>query len=122
MTSDLDEIWKSQQEELLKEDEISENKTVEFEEIKNHKSNIILGKGHPIEELDVEALNKDFENVIDKILDSSEEIIVEELNNRKNSRLELVKDPEVENQYLNHDCSDLNEVTLLMEIITIIPR
>ena len=115
LTSDLDEIWKSQQEELLKEDEISENKTVEFEEIKNHKSNIILGKGHPIEELDVEALNKDFENVIDKILDSSEEIIVEELNNRKNSRLELVKDPEVENQYLNHDCSDLNEVTLLME-------
>lgn len=115
LTSDLDEIWKSQQEELFKEDEISENKTVEFEEIKNHKSNIILGKGHPIEELDVEALNKDFENVIDKILDSSEEIIVEELNNRKNSRLELVKDPEVENQYLNHDCSDLNEVTLLME-------
>ena len=115
LTSDLDEIWKSQQEELLKEDEISENKTVEFEEIKNHKSNIILGKGHPIEELDVEALNKDFENVIDKILDSSEEIIVEELNNRKNSRLELVKDPEVENQYLNHDSSDLNEVTLLME-------
>ena len=115
LTSDLDEIWKSQQEELLKEDEISENKTVEFEEIKNHKSNIILGKGHPIEELDVEALNKDFENVIDKILDSSEEIIVEELNNGKNSRLELVKDPEVENQYLNHDSSDLNEVTLLME-------
>ncbi len=115
LTSDLDEIWKSQQEELLKEDEISENKTVEFEEIKNHKSNIIVGKGHPIEELDVEALNKDFENVIDKILDSSEEIIVEELNNRKNSRLELVKDPEVENQYLNHDSSDLNEVTLLME-------
>ncbi len=115
LTSDLDEIWKSQQEELLKEDEISENKTVEFEEIKNHKSNIILGKGHPIEELDVEALNKDFENVIDKILDSSEEIIVEELNNRKDSRLDLVKGPEIENQYLNHDYSDLNEVTLLME-------
>ena len=115
LTSDLDEIWKSQQEELLKEDEISENKTVEFEEIKNHKSNIIVGKGHPIEELDVEALNKDFENVIDKILDSSEEIIVEELNNRKDSRLDLVKGPEIENQYLNHDCSDLNEVTLLME-------
>ncbi|MDE5076335.1 MAG: hypothetical protein O4749_09880, partial [Trichodesmium sp. St5_bin2_1] len=115
LTSDLDEIWKSQQEELFKEDEISENKTVEFEEIKNHKSNIILGKGHPIEELDVEALNKDFENVIDKILDSSEEIIVEELNNRKDSRLDLVKGPEIENQYLNHDYSDLNEVTLLME-------
>ncbi|MDE5117721.1 MAG: methyl-accepting chemotaxis protein, partial [Trichodesmium sp. St2_bin2_1] len=115
LTSDLDEIWKSQQEELFKEDEISENKTVESEEIKNHKSNIMLGKSYPKEELDVEALNKDFENVIDKILDSSEEIIVEELNNRKNSRLELVKDPEVENQYLNHDCSDLNEVTLLME-------
>ena len=115
LTSDLDEIWKSQQEELLKEDEISENKTVESEEIKNHKSNIILGKGHPIEELDVEALNKDFENVIDKILDSSEEIIVEELNNRKDSRLDLVKGPEIENQYLNHDYSDLNEVTLLME-------
>jgi|GEM_PF-6757499 hypothetical protein len=122
LTSDLDEIWKSQQEELFKEDEISENKTVESEEIKNHKSNIMLGKSYPKEELDVEALNKDFENVIDNILDSSEEIIVEELNNRKDSRLDLVKGPEIENQYLNHDYSDLNEVTLLMEIITIIPR
>lgn len=74
-----------------------ENKIVEFEEIKNYKSNIILGKGYLIEELDVEVLNKDFENVIDKILDSFEEIIVEELNNRKNSRFELVKDLEVEN-------------------------
>ena len=115
LTSDLDEIWKSQQEELFKEDEISENKTVESEEIKNHKSNIMLGKSYPKEELDVEALNKDFENVIDNILDSSEEIIVEELNNRKDSRLDLVKGPEIENQYLNHDYSDLNEVTLLME-------
>ena len=115
LTSDLDEIWKSQQEELFKEDEISENKTVESEEIKNHKSNIMLGKSYPTEELDVEALNKDFENVIDNILDSSEEIIVEELNNRKDSRLDLVKGPEIENQYLNHDYSDLNEVTLLME-------
>lgn len=74
-----------------------ENKIVEFEEIKNYKSNIMLGKSYLKEELDVEVLNKDFENVIDNILDSFEEIIVEELNNRKDSRFDLVKGLEIEN-------------------------
>ena len=117
LTTDLDEIWKKQQEELLQEEEISENQTVEYKELKNNKSNIKnLGKDSPREELDLEALNEDFENVIDEILDSSGEMIVGETNNIiENSRLDQVKALETNNQDLNGDFSDLDEATLLME-------
>ena len=111
LTVDLDEIWKKQQKEFFQEQEISENQTVEDKEIK---SNIKFGQDYPIEELDLEALNEDFENVMDKILDGSEEIVVGELDNMENSRPDIAKYPEMENQHIKHDFSEIDEATLLM--------
>ena len=111
LTVDLDEIWKKQQKEFFQEQEISENQTVEDKEIK---SNINFGQDYPIEELDLEALNEDFENVMDKILDGSEEIVVGELDNMENSRPDIAKYPEMENQHIKHDFSEIDEATLLM--------
>ncbi|NEQ40747.1 MAG: HAMP domain-containing protein [Okeania sp. SIO3I5] len=117
LTTDLDEIWKKEQEKLLQEEEISEGQTVEYKDLKNNKSNIKnLGKDSPIEELDLEALNEDFENVIDEILDSSGEMIVGETNNiMENSRPDRYQESEIKNQHLNGNFSDIDEATLLME-------
>jgi len=118
LTTDLDEIWKKQQEELLKEEEISENQTVEYNDLKNNKNNIKnLGKDSSVEELDLEALNEDFENVIDEILESSGEMIVGEKNNNivENNRPDIVKELETNNQHINGNFSDIDEATLLME-------
>lgn len=47
--------------------------------------------------MDLEVLNEDFENVMDKILDGFEEIVVGELDNMENSRFDIVKYLEMEN-------------------------
>ncbi|MCL2925912.1 MAG: hypothetical protein MGF17_15195, partial [Trichodesmium sp. MAG_R04] len=44
LTADLDEIWQEQHKKLSKEEEILENQTVEYEDIKDKKNNISLGK------------------------------------------------------------------------------
>ncbi|MCL2931899.1 MAG: methyl-accepting chemotaxis protein, partial [Trichodesmium sp. MAG_R03] len=117
LTTDLDEIWQEQHKKILKEKEISENQTVEYEDIKNHKSHISLGQDSRIEELDLEGLNENFDNVIDKILDSSEEIIVGELNNIENRKSGFIRDPETGNKHLKHDLSDsdMDEATLFID-------
>ncbi|MEM1172186.1 MAG: methyl-accepting chemotaxis protein [Cyanobacteria bacterium P01_H01_bin.35] len=113
LTADLDEIWKKQQEELLKEEEISENQTLEYEDIKNNKTTPNIEQDSRIEELDLESV--DFENVIDEILESSGEMITGEVNNTmQNSRPNLDKDPATENENFNRNFSDVDEATLLM--------
>lgn len=96
LNEDLDEIWKKQQEELFKEEEIAENDKTEYEDIKNNTVSSNLAKDHPIEELDLDELNDDFENVIDEILDSSEGIITEQTNSIKSSNSHLQMTPETE--------------------------
>ena len=116
LTADLDEIWKKQQEELLEEEEISENKTLEYKDIKNNKTTPNIDQDSRIEELDLESLNEDFENVIDEILESSGEMITGGANNIiENSRPNLAKGQARENENLNRNFSDVDEATLLME-------
>ncbi len=118
LNADLDEIWKKQQEELLKEEEISENKTLEYEDIKNHKITPNQDQDSRIEELDLDLLNEDFENVIDEILESSGEMIGGEANNIiENNRPNLAKGQATENENINRNFADLDEdeATLLME-------
>ncbi len=116
LTADLDEIWQKQQEELFKEEEISENQKLEYEEIKNHKITPNIDQDSRIEELDLESLNEDFENVIDEILESSGEMITGGANNIiENSRPNLAKGQARENENLNRNFSDVDEATLLME-------
>ena len=116
LNTDLDEIWKKQQEELLKEEEISENQTLEYEDIKNNKITPNQDQYSGIEELDLDSV--DFENVIDEILDSSGEIIGGKANNIiENSRPSLAKGQATENENINSNFADLDvdEATLLME-------
>ncbi|MGD1702374.1 methyl-accepting chemotaxis protein [Dapis sp. BLCC M229] len=116
LTADLDEIWKKQQEELLKEEEISENQTLEYEDITNNKTTQNIDQDYQKEELDLESLNEDFENVIDEILESSGEMITGGANNIiENSRPNLAKGQATENENLNRNFSDVDEATLLME-------
>ena len=119
LTADLDEIWQEQHKKLLKEEEISANQTLEYEDIKDSKNNISLDKDSRVEELDLEGLNKDFENVIDEILDSSEEMIVGKLKNIEDSKPDLIREPETWKKHLQYDFSDSNsdmdEATLLIE-------
>ncbi|MEB3340048.1 methyl-accepting chemotaxis protein [Okeania sp.] len=105
LAAELDEIWKKQQEELLKEEEMSESQILEYEDIKNSKTTQNVNQGYQKEELDLDLLNEDFENVIDEILDSSEET-----NNIKNEGTEN------KNSSRNFsETSDIDEATLLME-------
>ncbi|MGK7923446.1 MAG: methyl-accepting chemotaxis protein [Trichodesmium sp.] len=116
LNSDLDEIWKNQQEEILKKEEIAEDDIVEYEDLKNNKINQNLTKEPQVESLDLDELNEDFENVIDEILDSSGEIITGTVNNTTNSSNNLGKTPELEEQKINSNFSDVDvdEATLLM--------
>ena len=114
LNSDLDEIWKNKQEEILKTEESAEDDIVEYEDIKNNKLNQNLTKEPQVENLDLEELNEDFENVIDEILDSSGEMVTGTLNNTKNSTVDLGKTSETEDQKFNSNLSDIDEATLLM--------
>ncbi|NEO58183.1 MAG: hypothetical protein F6K54_37090, partial [Okeania sp. SIO3B5] len=113
LNEDLDEIWKKQQEELFKEEEIAENDKTEYEDIKNHTVNSNLEKDHPIEDLDLDELNDDFENVIDEILDSSEGMISEQTNNIESSNSHVRSTPETEDKNHNHNFSGLDGATML---------
>ncbi|GGA29324.1 hypothetical protein CYANOKiyG1_45720 [Okeania sp. KiyG1] len=71
-----------------------------------------MAKDHPIEELDLDELNDDFENVIDEILDSSEGIITEQTNSIKSSNSHLQMTPETEEKNHNRNFSDLDKTVL----------
>ncbi|MGB3512154.1 MAG: methyl-accepting chemotaxis protein [Microcoleaceae cyanobacterium] len=81
LNSEIDEFWENQQQQLLEEEAIAESKRTEYEDIKTNKIHQNIERDSPIEELDLEELNEDFENVIDEILDSSGEINTENATN-----------------------------------------